>query len=63
MARHCIITILLSACPVLATGCHSAALPASEVVADSVRDFSGKQGDRGWSYGIGIARPGLQPSS
>ena len=35
----------------LTTGCHTASLPPSEVVADSVRGFSGTQGANGWSYG------------
>ena len=38
-------------CASLATGCHTPPLPPSEVVADSVSEFSGKQGDNGWSYG------------
>lgn len=33
------------------TGCQAAPRSPSSVVADSVRDFSGKQGASGWSYG------------
>jgi hypothetical protein len=51
MARRWSITLLLSMCSLLGTGCHPVSLSPAEVVADSVRDFSGKQGDRGWSYG------------
>jgi hypothetical protein len=32
-------------------GCQSAALPRSELVADSVSEFSGEQGAKGWFYG------------
>ena len=39
--------LMLVACSLLTTG----SLRASEVVADSVRGFSGKQGADGWSYG------------
>ncbi|MFO0797134.1 MAG: hypothetical protein U0804_06620 [Gemmataceae bacterium] len=35
----------------LTTGCNTAAPRPSEVVADSVRGFSGEQGANGWSYG------------
>ena len=43
--------LALAVCSCLTAGCHTSSLQPSEVVADSVRDFSGKQGDRGWSYG------------
>lgn len=43
--------LALSVCESLFTGCHPASLQASEVVADSVIGFSGKQGANGWSYG------------
>jgi hypothetical protein len=32
-------------------GCHAPSLPPSEIVADSVSGFSGKQGANGWYYG------------
>ena len=43
--------LALSVCAPLSTGCHAASLTPSEVVADSVTGFSGKQGANGWSYG------------
>jgi hypothetical protein len=45
-------TALASAvCSLFAVECHSSSLPRSEVVADSVSGFSGKQGANGWFYG------------
>jgi hypothetical protein len=35
----------------LFAGCRSQATPSSRIVADSVRDFSGEQGQAGWYYG------------
>jgi hypothetical protein len=43
--------LALAVCSSLTTGCHTASLPPSEIVADSVSEFSGKQGANGWSYG------------
>src|SRR5262245_3739805 len=43
--------LALAVCSSLTTGCHTVSLPPSEIVADSVSGFSGKQGDNGWSYG------------
>ena len=50
VTRRRIITLSLSICSWIATGCHTA-LPPSQVVANSVNDFSGRQGEKGWSYG------------
>jgi hypothetical protein len=44
--------LALAVCSSLPTGCHTASLPTSEIVADSVSGFSGKQGANGWSYGF-----------
>src|SRR6185369_6541329 len=43
--------LALAVCSLLITGCHTASLRPSEMVADSVSGFSGKQGANGWSYG------------
>lgn len=43
--------LALAVCSSLTTGCHTASLPPSAIVADSVSGFSGKQGANGWSYG------------
>ena len=43
--------LALAVCSLLTTGCHTESLPPSEIVADSVSGFSGKQGANGWSYG------------
>lgn len=51
MPRQSVITLSLTVCSLLVTGCHTAPLPPAKVVADSVSDFSDKQGYRGWSYG------------
>lgn len=49
--RLCVTVLALAVCPSLTIGCHAASLPHSEIVADSVSGFSGKQGANGWSYG------------
>ena len=41
----------LAVCSFLTTGCHTASLRSSQLVADSISGFSGKQGANGWSYG------------
>jgi len=41
----------LATCSLLTTGCRNASFPPSQVVADSITGFSGKQGASGWSYG------------
>lgn len=51
MTRQSFVMLALSICWLFVTGCRTTSLPPPELVADSVRDFSGKQGDRGWSYG------------
>ena len=51
VTRGRVIVLLLSVCSWLATGCHTASQTPSVVVADSVSDFSGKQGGKSWSYG------------
>src|SRR5215813_4981514 len=45
------VALAVSVCAPLTTGCHTASLSPSEIVADSVSGFSGKQGANGWSYG------------
>jgi hypothetical protein len=49
--RRWITALALAICSPLTTGCHTASLPPSEIVADSVSGFSGEQGANGWSYG------------
>ena len=41
----------LAVCSLLTAGCHYASPRSSQVVADSISGFSGKQGANGWSYG------------
>lgn len=43
--------LALAVCSVLTIGCRTASLRPSEMVADSIRGFSGQQGANGWSYG------------
>jgi hypothetical protein len=43
--------LALAVCSLLINGCHAASLRPSEMVADSVSGFSGKQEANGWSYG------------
>src|SRR5438445_7846494 len=38
-------------CSLLTIGCHNASFRSSQIVADSISGFSGKQGANGWSYG------------
>ena len=43
--------LALAVCSLLVVGCRSAPLPRSQLVADSVSEFSGEQGANGWFYG------------
>jgi hypothetical protein len=43
--------LALAVCSLLTTGCHNASPRSSQVVADSISEFSGEQGANGWSYG------------
>jgi hypothetical protein len=49
--RLWVTALALAVCSPLTTGCRTASLPPSEIVADSVSGFSGTQGANGWSYG------------
>jgi len=49
--RPWINALALAVCSALFTGCNTASLPPSAIVADSVSGFSGQQGAKGWSYG------------
>lgn len=55
MKRHIIpfwvATLALAVCSLLTTGCHHASPRSAQVVADSIRGFSGEQKANGWSYG------------
>jgi hypothetical protein len=43
--------VAMAVCSLLTAGCHTASLPPSATVADSISGFSGEQGANGWSYG------------
>ena len=49
--RLWVTALALAFCSPFTTGCQTASLPPSEIVADSVSGFSGTQGANGWSYG------------
>jgi hypothetical protein len=49
--RHWVPALALAVCLLLTTGCHTASLGPSDVVADSINGFSDKQGANGWAYG------------
>ena len=45
------LALALVVCSLLTTGCRTASLRPSEMLADSISGFSGTQGANGWSYG------------
>lgn len=51
IARLCASAFALAICPLLFIGCRTPPVLRSELVADSVREFSGEQGANGWFYG------------
>ena len=51
VASHLAAQVVLGASCIAVIGCQPSAQPREQLVADSIRDFSGKQGAKNWQYG------------